>query len=147
MADLPRTFRPKWAPRVVYPIAGLLLAAFVLLAVRVPGGPQGYGFADRAGLVLVGVAMAWFLHRLASVRIRCTGNGVHVRNILRSRDLEWAEVLDVRLEPSAPWVVLDLSDGTALAAMGIQGSDKEHAWGQTRELAALVAQQTPTRDE
>lgn len=139
---LRRTFRPRWAPRVVYPVAALLLLVMVGGAVSLPGGARGYGLADRLAIVLLGLALATGLHRLASVRITCTDRGVEVRNILRVTPLQWAQVVAVRLPMSAPWVVLDLSDGTELGAMGIQGSDGAHAREQAAELAALVEQRT-----
>lgn len=145
---LPRTFRPRWARRVVYPAAVALFAVFAAGAVVLPGGQAGFGVGDRVGMVLIGLAVAWFLHRLAAVRLVCTESGVWVVNIFRSRRLEWAEILGVRLEPSAPWLTLDVSDGTTLAAMGIQGSDGNHARAQARELADMVAERTRTsRDD
>ena len=136
---LPRTFRPRWAPRIVYPIAVLLLVVMVGGALSLPGGgARGYGFADRGLIIVLALALAAGLHRLASVRITCRADGVVVRNILRVTPLEWAEIVAVRLPPSAPWLVLDLDDGTEMAAMGIQGSDGAYARAQAGELAALV---------
>ena len=48
------------------------------------------------------------------------------------------------LRPGSPWAMLDLSDGTTVPAMGIQGSDGGRALRQVRQLRALVAQQSRT---
>ena len=52
------------------------------------------------------------------------------------------------MRPGSPWVVLDLSDGTTIPAMGIQGSDGARAARHVRELRALVEanSQTPRND-
>ena len=145
---LPRTFHGKWGPRVAYPVAVVVLGGIIALAIALPGGERGYGPADRFLIVVVGLAIAWVLHRLGAVRIVCDEQGLTVVNLLRRQRYEWAEVVGVRLDPGAPWVVLDISDGTSVPAMGIQGSDGEHARRQATDLARLVAQQTRTpRDD
>jgi hypothetical protein len=42
------------------------------------------------------------------------------------------------MPPGAPWVTLDLADGTAVPAMGIQASDGGRARLALRELRALI---------
>ena len=42
------------------------------------------------------------------------------------------------LRPGNPWAVLDLADGTARSALGIQGSDGPRAVRQTQQLRALI---------
>ena len=42
----------------------------------------------------------------------------------------------VTLRPGSPWAVLDLSDGTSVSAVGIQGSDGARARRQVAELTA-----------
>lgn len=138
--ELPRTFRPLWARRVVYPMIAVLLLVVGVGAVVLPsGGAHGYRPADRAGIVAVGCAIAYGMHRLASVRIVCTDRDLLVVNILRRRRLAWPQVVAVRLEPSAPWLVIDVADGTAVSAMGVQGSDGGYALRQAVDLADLVA--------
>lgn len=143
-AALPRTFRPKWARRIIFPTAAVMLIGFLVLAVVLPGGEDGYQAGDRTGVFLVGVAISGIMFRLANVRIRCAPEGVLVHNPIRSRSLDWAEILSVRLPQNAPWVVLDLSDGTEMPAIAIQGSDGEHARRDARALADLVDAHTPT---
>jgi hypothetical protein len=146
--ELPRTFHGKWGPRVAYPTAVVVLVGIVALAIALPGGERGYRLIDRVLIVVTGLAIAWVLHRLGAVRIVCTAQGVTVVNLIRRQQFEWAEIVGVRLEQSAPWLVLDISDGTSVPAMGIQGSDGSYAQWQATELARLVAQQTRTpRDD
>ena len=64
--------------------------------------------------------------------------GLTVVNGYRTHQFAWGQVVSVTLRPGNPWAVLDLSDGTTRAAMGIQGSDGARARRQTRELRALI---------
>ena len=137
--ELPVTFRPKWAPRVVYPAAALLVLGLLALAVWLP---DPYRLPDRAGIVGVALATAYFLHRLASVRIVADAQGLTVVNIVTRRRLDWAQVVAVRLRGADPWLTLDLSDGETLAAMGVQGSDGAYAREQARRLSRLVSSRT-----
>jgi hypothetical protein len=142
-----RVFRGRLGPLVAYPIAAVVVVLLALIAVGLPGGAHGYGPADRIGLVVIGLAVAWFLHRLASVRIVAEDSGVTVRNVLRSRRMEWAEIVSVRLGDDDPWVYLDLADGTHLPAMGIQSADGDRARAAAQELAALVERSSSTPDD
>ncbi len=145
---LPRRFRPLWARRVIIPMQVLVVVVFAYGAVVVAGGPDPWAPYDRGSIVVVGFLIVAFLQRLAGVRVDADDDGVTVVNILRRRRLEWAQVVAVRLPPADPWLILDLSDGTSLAAMGVQGSDGAYARRQAQELAQLVAVKTRTeRDD
>ncbi|MGZ4460677.1 MAG: PH domain-containing protein, partial [Nocardioidaceae bacterium] len=61
-----------------------------------------------------------------------------VVNGYRVRRYEWNEILGVTLRRGSPWAVIDLSDGTSIPAMGIQGSDGARATGQVKQLRTLV---------
>jgi Bacterial PH domain len=135
--------RPTRARVVVYVCAAAVLVTMVGLAVALPsGGPHGWGVGSRLGVVLLGIAAVYLLHRLASVRVEASDDGILVANVLGRRRLEWAEVVGVRLSRDDPWMLLDLSDGTALAAMGVQKSEGERAQKQAREFARMVQEHT-----
>jgi hypothetical protein len=61
-----------------------------------------------------------------------------VVNGYRRRDFEWAQVLAVSLRRGAPWAGLDLSDGTSVSVMAIQGSDGGRAVAAVRALRRLI---------
>lgn len=135
--------RPRRAPLVVYPCAVTLLTVLVGIAVLLPsGGRGGWGPGSRLALVLFGIACAWFLHRLASVRVIADPDGVTVVNVLSRRQLEWAEIVGVRLSRDDAWMMLDVSDGSTLAAMGVQRSEGELAREQVRTFAAMVTERS-----
>jgi Bacterial PH domain len=120
-----------------------VLVTLVALAFVLPsGGPHPWGPGSRLGVVLFALLAVFVLHRLASVRVETSDNGILVANVIGRRRLEWAEVVGVRLSRDDPWMLLDLSDGTALAAMGVQKSEGERAQRQAREFARMVQEHT-----
>jgi hypothetical protein len=136
-------FRPRRAPIVVYACAAAILATMVGLAVGLPaGGERGWGLPSRLGVVGVGLAAVFVLHRLAAVRVVTTDDGVLVVNVIGRRRLEWAEIVGVRLLRDDAWMMLDLADGQALAAMGVQKSEGKYAQEQAEAFARLVQEHT-----
>jgi hypothetical protein len=122
------------------------LATVVVLAavaVALPGGAGGARAADRVALVCVGLLIAAGLSVLAAPYVRADGPGVTVRNLTRRRQLEWAEIVSLRLRRGDPWLMIDLTDGTTLAAMGIQSADGARGRGAAAELASVVRGHQP----
>jgi hypothetical protein len=103
---------------------------------------------QRVTLLLM-LAMAVFLLWVVSRgRIEADEEGLTVVNMLRTRRLEWAEVVRVRLGPGDPWVQLELDDGSTLPATGIQTSDGQRARVAAAELRAVLDARTRTeRDD
>jgi hypothetical protein len=134
-------FRPRRARLVIYPVAGVFLVMFTSFAVLLP---NTWGIGSRLAVLAFAVAVLWFLHRLASVRIVARDQVVEVVNILRGRRLEWAEIVGVRLLRDDPWLMLDLADGYSMAAMGVQKADGDHAREQAQRFAAMVNAHTRT---
>lgn len=132
---LPYAFRPRWGRRVPLAFAGVFAAGGVLLATA----PAGWPAQDRVLTILLGLIGAAFLHRLSDVRIEADERGLRIVNILQRRAVEWPEVVDVHLIQGDPWLVLDLADGTALPAMGVQGSEGAYAREQALQVARLVS--------
>jgi hypothetical protein len=76
------------------------------------------------------------------VRVVASEDGVLVVNVVGRRRLEWAEIVGVRLLRDDAWMMLDLADGQALAAMGVQKSEGRHGQEQAQAFARLVQQHT-----
>lgn len=129
---------------MAYGTAAVVVAVSVVLAVALPGGSGGFRLIDRVGLILFGLGVAALLHVLARPRVRANEDGVTVVNVFRRRQLEWAEILEVTLREGDPWVYLDLTDGSVLAAMGLQAADGKRGRAMARELRALVRSHTQT---
>ena len=142
-------FRPRRARQVIYPVAAAVVAAMVVGAIVVPStGPTPFALPDRIAVVVLGLVIAAGLHRLAAVRVVTGPDGIEVVNIARRTRLAWAQVVNVRLSRDDPWVMLDLSDGESLAAMGIQQADGAYGVQQARMLARLLKEHSHTdRDD
>ena len=147
-AALPVTFRPRGF-RVTAVVVGALFAITVVVTwLALPNDVQDqFTLGQRLTLGLIGLGAFAAAHAMARCRIDAAERGLTVVNGYRSHHIEWNQVVSVTLRPGNPWALLDLSDGTTRAAMGIQGSDGGRARRQARELRALVrarAGQEPT---
>lgn len=111
----------------------------VTVAVILPkDGLNAFHLYDRLAVVVLALIVAAVLLALARVRVIATGSHLTVINIVRRRQLEWAEVVSVRMARDDSWAMLDLSDGTSLAAMGIQSADGERGQIAAVQLAMLI---------
>lgn len=142
---LPHTWRPFGA-RMMGGMAGFSLLVMTI-AVWILFGEDvrsRFSFLERATLVLFGVMAfsVWFA--LMRSKVVADEAGVTVVNGYRSRVYAWSQIVAVNLRRGAPWAGIDLSDGTSVSAMGIQGSDGERARQAVRDLRRLVAENTPT---
>jgi hypothetical protein len=136
-ARLPRTWRPL-GPRIAGGGLVLVVMAMVLWFTFDEETRDAISPLQRGTVLALGAAMLALLHALARSRVVAETGRLTVVNGYRRRDLAWAEVVAVRLPPGAPWVTLDLADGSTCAAMGIQGSDGQRAKDAVRELRGLV---------
>ena len=141
---LPVTFRPRLATWILAGLAVSVMVSLVALAIVLPSVStrDRWSFVGFAVLVVIGLAF------LARPRVRADHDGLEIVNVWRRRRLDWAEVVAVRLGPSDPWLVLDLDDGTTVAAMGVQSADGARGREVAAQLAALVVAHSVTpRDD
>ncbi|KAK1183506.1 PH domain-containing protein [Streptomyces sp. NBS 14/10] len=132
---LPVTFRPTRTRAVLLTVGvaqAVVLSAIALLLERLSPG-------EKLTFVFTGLLFFGVLALLSRPKVVADADGVTVVNLATKRRLAWAEVLRVNLRSGDPWVYLDLSDGTSLAAMGIQpGIAKARAIDDARALRALA---------
>lgn len=134
-----RTFRPWWT-RVAVVVTGAVAAGgSLLVGVFAPEGVL-LGPGTRVTFVAFAVFAIWLLWRLGGVHAVPDQDGLTVRNVVRRRRVAWPEIVAVRLTMNDPWVILDLSDGSTLAVMGIQRADGERGMAEARRLQDLVRQ-------
>ncbi len=129
-------FTARRGPVVAVVLAAAVAAMSVGLALFVTGTVRWW---DRAGFLVVGAAVVWFLYRQATVRAVPTPSGLTVRNLVHTRTVAWEDVVDVRFGGGRPWVQLELTDGDVLAVMGVQRADGPSADAEAARLATLVA--------
>ncbi|MBB1246187.1 PH domain-containing protein [Streptomyces durbertensis] len=140
---LPVTFRPT-RTRIVL----LSVGAAILAVLSVIGLALDLAAGERISFVAVGALCFGVLALLSRPRATADEDGLTVVNLTRQRRLSWAEIVRVNLRTGDPWVMLDLSDGTTLAVMGIQpGIGKHRALEDAAALRALAEQHGTGREE
>ncbi|GII53910.1 hypothetical protein Pth03_22990 [Planotetraspora thailandica] len=132
---LPVTWRPRRAPIIAYGLAVIMVVGGVFLAVTLPAA---FKWPDRVGLAVFGILVAGLLHLLGRTRVEADERGITIVNPLRVHHYEWPEVLDITMAEGDPWPKLDLANGLALGAMGIQSTERERARKAVSELSALI---------
>jgi MFS family permease len=138
-ADL-RPFRSRRGRLVAAVMGVLALVVFGVIAVLLPtnAGLTTWQPADRALVFGIGVAIALVCWRYASIRAVPDLDGLVVRNLVVTRTVTWAQVIDVEFGGGTPWVTLELDDTDTLAVMAIQRADGESAMAEAKRLAGLV---------
>jgi hypothetical protein len=140
---LPHTFRPLGVRIVIYVVGVLLLVLTGAIWLAFPAEIRHqFTTFQKLTVIAVGIGLYACGYALARSRVVAREAGLTVVNGYRTRRYEWNEVLAVTLRPGSPWAMLDLSDGTSVPAMGIQGSDGARATAQVRQVRALVDQLT-----
>lgn len=136
---LPHTWRPL-GPRIAGSVAfGLLLVVCVFAWFGFDAETRAkFTPFQRGTLVFLGLLGFATMYALIRSRVVAETGRLVVVNGYRRREYEWAEIIAVNLPPGAPWVTLDLADGSTTSAMGIQGSDGDRARGAVRQLRRLV---------
>jgi hypothetical protein len=136
-------FRPRRGR--VLPLVMAAVAVVVCAVVALGMGAAGWRVGDQLALVGLGVALAAFLGRYASIRAVPDDVGLTVRNLMLTRRVSWDEVLEVRFPEGAPWVTLELDDTDEVAVMAIQRADGDLARAEARRLAGIVARHWDAR--
>ena len=142
-SGLPVTFRPLGVRIAINAAGGLLLVVTLAMWFALPDNIRDqFSVAQIVTVLGLGAMMYVGGYALARSRVVARAEGLTVVNGYKTRRFEWNEVLAVQLRAGSPWAMLDLSDGTSVAAMGIQGSDGPRAVQQVHEVRALVARLT-----
>jgi hypothetical protein len=138
---LPHTWRPL-GPRIVGVVLGVGLLVVVGAAwLSFDAETRGKFTPFQIGTVLAigGLGFAC-LHALTRSRAVAHREHLLVVNGYRKRAYAWEQIVGVHLPPGAPWVTLDLSDGSTVSVMGIQGSDGTRARAAAKQLRALATE-------
>jgi hypothetical protein len=140
LPSLPHTYRPL-GPRIVAVV--LVVGLAVVCAMAWIGFDEDvkakFTVFEKLTMAFIALLILACVHALTRSRVRATRDKLVVVNGYRRRELAWAQVVAVRMPPGAPWARLDLTDGSEISAMGIQGSDGARARAAVRDLRTLVA--------
>lgn len=141
---LPRTWRPLGVRIAVWTLGLMLLALLVAVWIGI-GEETRNEFTpfQRGTLVFMAMLLAAVWNALVRSKVTATAESLTVVNGYRKRVYEWSQVISVSLRRGAPWGTLDLSDGTSVSLIGVQGSDGERARRAIREIRATIAANTP----
>jgi hypothetical protein len=136
---LPLRFRPLGV-RIVAAALGVLLAVMVAAVwLSFPDEVRAtFSLVQKLTMLVIALLLVGIGLALARSRVDADDEGLTVVNGFRRHRYDWGQVVAVTMRAGNPWAVLDLSDGTSQAAMGIQGSDGQRARAQLRRLRALV---------
>ena len=135
--DAEPPFRPRRGRILPLVLAGVAVVVCTVVAIGMGAGGS-WQVADQLSLVGLGLALAAFLGRYASIKAVPDDAGLTVRNLMLTRRVTWDEVLEVRFPEGAPWVTLELDDGDELAVMAIQRADGAVAREEAVRLARIV---------
>jgi hypothetical protein len=137
--SLPHTWRPLGVRIAAVGLFGMLGLVVAFAWASFDAETRAAFTAFQMGtLIALGLLALSLGYALARSRVVAEPDRLVVVNGYRRREFEYAEVIDAHLPPGAPWVTLDLADGTAVSAMGIQGSDGARAQTALRELRVVL---------
>ncbi|MBO0841461.1 MAG: PH domain-containing protein [Sciscionella sp.] len=130
--------RPRRIRRWVIPIAALLVAASVVIAVLLPHSYAGANFypSDQVALVLIGLVLAAAVLTPLWPVVRADADGVEVRNLVPRR-FDWAEIRGVSFPDGAWWARLELPGDEYVPVVAVQAFDGQRAVDAIRELRHL----------
>ncbi|MDN5599489.1 MAG: PH domain-containing protein [Brachybacterium sp.] len=126
--------RPRAVRVAAYVSAVVVMAGMIAGAVMI----TSFQWGGRIGLLVVGVLVFLFCHLEASVKVTARPEELEVRNLMRTRTLEWPEVLGISFPMGDPWAHLDLADGRTHPLNAIQRYDGERAIAAAHQLQALI---------
>lgn len=118
-------------------LAGMIGGALAITSFQ-PGG--------RLMLIVIGLLVFVFCHLEASVRVVARPHLLEVRNLMRSRTLEWPEVIGISFPMGDPWAHLNLADGSTLPLQAIQRYDGKRAIAAAHTLQRLVQERGEARE-
>jgi hypothetical protein len=142
--ELPHTWRPLGVRIAVWVFGGMLLALFIAVWFAIgPDSRAEFTTFQRGTMVFMLFLLLGTWNGLSRSKVTARAAGLTVVNGYRSRSYEWSQVINASLRRGAPWGTLDLSDGTTISMIGVQGSDGRRAKTAIREIRATIAAHTP----
>ena len=140
-----RVYRPFGARLVVVVMAVTLVGAVTFLWAAMPAEVRAqFSWPQRITILFFFAAILLALWGMFRTSVTISDSGLVITNIFKVRSYDWAQVLAISLHRGDPWAVLDLSDGTSVVAMAIQGSDGARTSGILREIGEQIEKHSPS---
>ncbi len=141
----PLIYRPFGARLVVVVMALTLVGAVTFLWAAMPAEVRSqFSWPQRITILFFFGAILLALWGMFRTSVAISDSGLVITNIFKVRSYDWAQVLAISLHRGDPWAVLDLSDGTSVVAMAIQGSDGALTNGVLREIGEQIEKHSPS---
>ncbi len=145
--SLPHTWRPLGVRMAGIVVGSGLLVVCALTWIGFDEETQArFTALQRVTVLALGLGAFVLGFALTRSRVVAEPDRLVVVNGYKRRDYDWAQIVAIRLPAGAPWVTLDLADGTTAAAMGIQGSDGDRSRRAVRDLRVLLAERAADPD-
>jgi hypothetical protein len=128
--------------RIAYGIAAAVVVVFAVISLLLGGtSSEGvvFGPGDQVAMIVMGLIVAGGVLLLARPEVVADRRGLHVRNILVTKDVPWELVRAVTFRDGSPWATLELADDEQLQLLAVQASDGPRAVATVRGLRALQA--------
>jgi hypothetical protein len=139
-----RVYRPFGARLVVVVMAVTLVGAVTFLWAAMPAEVRAqFSWPQRITILFFFAAILLALWGMFRTSVTISDSGLVITNIFKVRSYDWAQVLAISLHRGDPWAVLDLSDGTSVVAMAIQGSDGARTNGILHEIGEQIEKHSP----
>lgn len=139
MSEPDRAAAPIFRPvrgRLVSAVLGAgIFVGSIALSIALP---QQFEIMDRLTCAGIGIAVALFMSRYATIHARPDADGLYVRNLGAGELVPWHEIMTVRFSQGMPWPRIDLVDGTDMAVMAIQRADGPRSVDEAQRLADLI---------
>ncbi|GAB3500783.1 PH domain-containing protein [Amycolatopsis cihanbeyliensis] len=135
-------FRPRRVVWMCTPLAVVLLAVFVTVAMLLRDSDTGVIFqaSDQVAMIGIGILLAGATMLFTRPRVRADTEGIEVRNVFTTRRFSWAEVLSVSFPDGASFARLELPDDEYYSVVAVQAVDRERAVLAVRTLRRLHKQ-------
>jgi hypothetical protein len=139
-----RVYRPFGARLVVVVMAVTLVGAVTFLWAAMPAEVRAqFSWPQRITILFFFAAILLALWGMFRTSVTISDSGLVITNIFKVRSYDWAQVLAISFPRGDPWAVLDLSDGTSVVAMAIQGSDGARTNGILHEIGEQIEKHSP----
>lgn len=138
--------RPVVMARIGWACAGVVLAAFIVIALVMRRDNAGahFGPKDQLGTVIVGVVLAAMFVMLTRPRLHADLAAVRMRSFLGGwRTVPWELIVRVEFPSKVRFARIVLPGEETLALYAVQRMDKQRAVEVMRRLRALFAATHP----
>jgi hypothetical protein len=123
-------------------IGAVVFGALLVVALTLPSSSTGvvkFGVVDQVAIAGLGLILGVGIALLGRSRVDADADGVRIRNVVMTRELDWRSVRAVRFDRKSAWATLLLENGDETALLAVQAVDREHAVHAVEGLRALHA--------